>query len=240
VDFDGRRRLADALREALKLWDAGKAIEFDQRFEALMLQREKGLYAHVSRLTRGLHQQVVEMHYDKHLAQLAGDEMPDARHRLDYIMQMTEKAAHRTLDLVDQARSVTENLTVAAEHLQDAENVLAETHPDTANVGVLIHGVSASLQADAQRLRATLTDLAQAQEYQDISGQVIKRVITLVRNVETALLELLRLSGAPLQSAPSVPIQPAAGVLAGPAIAGLGKPATSQQDADALLADLGF
>lgn len=240
MDFDGRRRLADALREAVRLWDAGKTIEFDRAFEALLLQREKGLYAHVSRLTRGLHQQVVEMHYDKHLAQLAGDEMPDARHRLDYIMQMTEKAAHRTLDLVDQARAVTESLTVAAAHLKDAESVLAETHPDTANVGVLIHDVRTGLEADAARLRSTLTDLAQAQEYQDISGQVIKRVITLVRNVETALLELLRLSGAPLQSAPSVPLKPASAVLAGPAVEGLGPRAASQQDADALLADLGF
>lgn len=240
MDTDDRLRLAEGLRGALDLLDTGDGAGFDARLEALIHEREGTLYAHVARLSRGLHQQVVAMHQDENLARLAGDEMPDARHRLDYIMQVTEKAAHRTLDLVDQARGLTDGLGRAADHLTEAETVLAETHPDTANIGVLMHGVADSLRTDAQRLRATLSELAQAQEYQDIAGQLIKRVITLVRNVETALMELLRLSGAGLQSAPAAPIRPATGFLPGPAVAGIGPAAASQQDADALLADLGF
>ncbi|HEY0973736.1 MAG TPA: protein phosphatase CheZ [Solimonas sp.] len=238
--MDERAQLANDLRAALAAWDAGDTAAFDSRVDGLLRAREGNLYAHVARLSRGLHQQVVAMHQDEHLARLAGDEMPDARHRLDYIMKVTEQAAHRTLDLVDQARGITDGLQRAAVHLAEAETVLAETHPDTANIGVLMHGVADGLRADAQRLRSTLSELAQAQEYQDIAGQLIKRVITLVRNVETALLELLRISGGALQAPAPAPITPTTVALAGPAVAGIGPAAASQQDADALLAELGF
>lgn len=235
-----RARTVQRLRELLTAFEAGDDAAFEAGMDALAREREDGLFVYVARLTRELHQAVAEMRLDERLAHLAGDEIPDARHRLDYVMQVTEKAAHRTLDLVDQAREVTAGIERAAAHLAETEAVLAETHPDVANVGVLMHDVHGELLGQAALLRRTLSDLAQAQEYQDISGQIIKRVITLVRNMETALLELLRAAGGGLQSVPPRPIQALSGELAGPAVPALGTAAASQQDADELLASLGF
>lgn len=237
---DQRARTAQRLRQLLTAFEAGDDAAFEEGMDALAREREDGLFVHVARLTRELHQAVVDMRLDERLAHIAGDEIPDARHRLDYVMQVTEKAAHRTLDLVDQAREVTAGIERAAAHLAETEAVLSETHPDVANVGVLMHGVHEDLVGEAAKLRSTLSELAQAQEYQDISGQIIKRVITLVRNVETALLELLRAAGGGLQSVPPRPIQALSGELAGPAVPALGAVAASQQDADELLASLGF
>lgn len=197
------------------------------------------LFAQVARLTRELHDAVTQLRLDERLARIAGDEMPDARHRLDYVMQMTEKAAHRTLDLVEQARGVAHGIDAAARQIAEAERVIADNHPDIANVSVLLHGTGDELRAQSAFLRGTLSDLAQAQEYQDISGQIIKRVITLVCTVEASLLDLLRSAdGSGLQIPASRPIQPTTGELAGPALPGA--VAASQQDADELLAGLGF
>ncbi|MEQ1439312.1 protein phosphatase CheZ [Fontimonas sp. SYSU GA230001] len=236
---DVRARTAQRLREVLAALEAGDDAAFEAGMDALAREREEGLFAHVARLTRELHQAVVEMRIDERLARIAGDEIPDARNRLDYVMQVTEKAAHRTLDLVEQARGIVGGIQTATGHLLEAEAVIADTHPDIANVGVLLHGAREAIGADIGRLRATLSELAQAQEYQDISGQIIKRVITLVRNMEAALLELLRAAGGGLQSVPPRPKQPIAAELAGPAVPGVST-AASQQDADELLASLGF
>jgi chemotaxis protein CheZ len=147
--------------------------------------------ADVARLTRGLHEALAELQLDS---------------RLTYVADVTEQAAHRTLDLVEQARAQLETI--------------------------------GKLGVDTAPLRGTLNQLAVAQEYQDLSGQVIKRVVTLACGVESALLDLLRASGgstAPLQKTPAAPLSG----LHGPAVPG-GPKATSQQDADALLASLGF
>lgn len=236
----GRAQTIERLRGALQALEQGDDAVFEARFDALVRLREEGLFAHVARLTRALHEEVMDMRLDTRLTQLAGDEMPDARHRLDYVIRVTETAAHRTLDLVDGARRLPVSMTRSAEHLTDASALLRDARPDAPAIGLLLDGVRESLDADAVHLRATLSELAQAQEYQDITGQLIKRVITLVCNVETALVELLRAAGGGLQSVPSRPITPLSEP-PGPAVPGstVGA-AANQHDADELLASLGF
>lgn len=188
--------------------------------------RGERLYAGLARLTRSLHQNLRELGLDSRLNHLAGNDMPDARLRLDHVVRMTEEAAHRTLDLVDDGRGIADSLADVRVHLarmgaQGADSALAD---------------AGSALADAEaRLRSTLTALAQAQEYQDLSGQMIRRVIELVRKVETALIELL---GDAVQSAPELPISQAQAGLPGPALPGSG--GADQDDADRLLASLGF
>jgi chemotaxis protein CheZ len=95
----------------------------------------------------------------------------------------------------------------------------------------------AALLRDADVLRERLNELAIAQEYQDLTGQIIKRIIVLVEDVEAALLELLGAHATHLKTAAPLPIPEEKAVLAGPAVPG--QVTTSQQDADALLASLG-
>lgn len=190
--------------------------------------RKGSLYAGVARLTRSLHDDLRQLSLDGRLTRFAGNDMPDACVRLDYVVKMTEDAAHRTLDLVDDGRSI-------ADGLADVRVHLARLHQQAPARDLLEAGLA--VEDSETRLRATLTALAQAQEYQDLSGQMIRRVIDLVRNVETALLELLG-AGA-VQSAAGLPITEAQSGLAGPALPGTGG-AADQGDADQLLASLGF
>ncbi|HEX4896514.1 MAG TPA: protein phosphatase CheZ [Solimonas sp.] len=222
MDAATRASLASELRALLANLESADDAAFASRFDQLVRSREEGLFAHVARLTRQLHSAVTELRLDQRLTDLAGAEIPDARSRLDYVMRMTEQAAHRTLDLVEAASNQSRQLAQLALRADPA--------------------LAAELAAANGRLRAHLSELAQAQEYQDLTGQIIKRVMTLVQGVESALLELLCAAGRQgLQTLPARPIAalPASG-LAGPAVPGLSTGAASQQDADELLASLGF
>ncbi len=190
------------------------------------------LYVGLARLTRSLHDSLRELGLDGRLSRLAGDEIPDACVRLDYVVKMTEEAAHRTLDLVDDGRAIADGIADVAAHLGALQLRAGPLAGELQGAGAAI--------GDAQtQLRATLTALAQAQEYQDISGQVIRRVIGLVRDVESALIELLG-TGVLLNTAADHRAQG----LPGPVVPGTSRNGPSngadQDDADRLLASLGF
>lgn len=215
-----REARAAALRALLALHERGDQAAFDEGYAQLAAADEGSLKNRVARLTRQLHRAMSEMPLDHRLARLAGDEIPDARARLTHVVTLTENAAHRTLDLVDEARAVPAALETTAGALADA--TLAE-----------------GLRAQAQRLRQTLSELALAQEYQDLAGQMIKRVITLVIQVENALMELLDGVGRPASEPVAASSAEAAGSeLRGPALPG--EAAVTQSDADDVLASLGF
>lgn len=191
---------------------------------------QDAFYSGVARLTRSLHEGLRQLGLDSRLSRFADSDIPDACNRLDYVVKLTEEAAHRTLDLVDEARSIADELTDVRRHLASLQG---QSAPDLAQQ---LQKPELVVEDAEERLRQVLTALAQAQEYQDLSGQVIRRVITLVRNVETALLELLCAGGIQLRQ--EVPITPAQADLAGPALPETG--AADQDDADRLLAGLGF
>lgn len=214
-----RIQLVQDLRGVIGALERHDDADFEHRLGQLLRAREEGLFVHVAKLTRELHRALSDMRLDNRLAELAGSEIPDACGRLDYVVQVTERAAHRTLDLVEASRALASDIVSCAG-------------------GVTPEGARRAIVLDAEKLRGHLSELAQAQEYQDISGQIIRRVIDLVRNVENALLDLLRVSGSRAQPG-AAPRAVAPGSLQGPAVPGTVSGA-SQQDADELLASLGF
>lgn len=206
------------LRELADLLERGEDTLFASRFAALLQARDQGLFVSVARLTRELHDALRSLRFDEQLSSVAG-EIPDACARLDHVARITEEAAHHTLDLVEHCQGLTQALAdqgvaLAREHAAQAQPILAHT----------------------SALRTQLTQLAQAQEYQDLAGQVLKRVTAMVKRVETALLDLLRAAGTPAATRGAEP----ANGLQGPAVAGVTPAAVSQDDADSLLAELGF
>ena len=211
------------LKEIVSALEAGDEALFEQRLNRLICAREEGLLSNVVRITRELHRAVKDLNFDDQLADIATSGIPDACQRLDYVVTVTEQAAHKTLDLVDRGREQTERISQAASKLSaasDAEPIIF---------------LQASITDAALSVRGHLTELAQTQEYQDLTGQIIKRVIRVVRDVENALIELLRSTGS---KATVTPIH-AREKLEGPTVPGLSV-STSQQDADALLSELGF
>lgn len=197
---------------------------------------DAALFNNLGRITRELHQAVQSLQMDDRLAQLAKADMPDACSRLDHVVQLSEQSAHRTLDLVEHGRSISLRMNRTASALAKA---CVDAYGQGGGMAPLL-GAALAAQREisecSETLREDLMAVAQAQEYQDLSGQVIRRVITLVRSVEGALLSLLQAAGSRSLATPAT-LSAAPGGLQGPVVHGAG---ASQKDADALLAELGF
>jgi chemotaxis protein CheZ len=209
-----RAELTLRLQAALHAIDGGDGQELDTAVAAILRCVQAPLALGVARLARDFRETLHALDLDTRIVGLAEGEIKDACSHLDQVVRMTEEAAHRTLDLVDDSRVVIDALSARPEFARAAEQLAG--------------------------LRSNMMSLSMAQEYQDISGQLIRRVIGLVRNVENALTDLLQLARPTLKDQVRAPI-PAA---AAPLVSDLKGPAaamsSSQQDADALLADLGF
>ena len=203
--IEDRARVAELLTSALAAVDADDAPRYRECIDALAEWRTRPLYATFGRLAREIADAMSALPIDSRLGALGGCELPDARARLDFVTKMTEEATHRTLDLVEESRRLIDELDAAAPTLGAHSAVLA--------------------------LRGNLSQMALAQEYQDLTGQIIRRVIEIVGRVETALADC----GVSFEHASRAPVRSF-----GPAIKHLDAPAVSQNDADALLSDLGF
>lgn len=231
--------LLDELRGAVAALERGDQAGFEQRFHQLLARRDRGIYDSLGRLTRELHRAVRELRYDERLNQLTATELPEACDRLDYVVKYSEDAAHKTLDLVERSRLLTDDLKITAtdigelreRYLRDSEAVGAPS-----NLAEALLQSQLAVHRNADLLRRQLTQLAQTQEYQDLTGQIIKRVIALVRNVESGLIDLLRAAGGVVRPTAAPAIPPG---LQGPAVPGL-VAAANQSDADDLLASLGL
>lgn len=241
VPIPDRQEYIERLRQILSALEADDQPLFEARLNQLMRLREDGLFVNLAKLTRELHQAVRDLNFDERLQQLAGSEIPDACVRLDYVAKLGEDAAHRTLDLVDSSRGLIDSIGGCVTNLADARRHLQNCSGPSplGSVGSDLEEAESALVEAAAGLRANFSAISQAQEYQDLSGQVIRRVISLVHNIEGALIKLLRATSEGVRPGTGGPSE-GAGALAGPAVPGLSVDAASQQDADALLAELGF
>lgn len=203
------------LERMLAALDQGDDDLFSYELETLTRLREQNLFREIGKLTRELHDALNAFHLDSRIGDFVQREMPDARVRLNNVIDMTENAAHRSLALIEAAMPDCEALTVRSRALA------ARATLPTAEVADFLD----FCEALAGRWRGNLSELLVAQDYQDLTGQVIRQVIALVERVEAALVELVRLSG---QQLGAVVDAAAAETVAG------------QDQVDELLSSLGF
>lgn len=228
------------LKEMVRALESGDEPLYELYMSQLVGMREQDLLGSVVKITRELHHAVKDINADESLARVASSDIPDACQRLDYVVRVTEEAAHKTLDLVDHSKMQTDQIKKAMSRVSAARVRVFASNNAAADVQNLMDAISSlevSVNTGTGHLRANLTDLAQIQEYQDLTGQIIKRVIRVVRDVESGLIVLLRSTGSALKAGHAAIAQEEK--LEGPAVPGLSV-SSSQQDADALLAELGF
>lgn len=221
------RRLVDAI-------EAGDCGQTDDLIKALHDGRFEALYQEIGKLTRDVHDNFAELCGDDRLLSLTQRQMPDARARLHYVMDKTEEAANRTLSAVEVM------IPMADQMVQQAGSLRAELAHTARNDRV--EQFLDTVEHDARKLRSGLSEVLMAQEYQDLTGQVIKRTINLVGQVEEKLVQLVSACGV-VAAGGSLQLQhPGSDGAAsfGPAIRGDGGAVTRQSDVDELLANLGF
>ena len=174
------------------------------------------------------------------------EEFPNARDRLAYVGKMTEDAANKVLNLVEEAKPACDDLAKRGDELGAALTRLAQSpdYSDEKAKGLLVTcGKFAHSTAQFSSKQAeVLSDIMMAQDFQDLSGQVIKKVIDIITRTEMQLVQLL------IDSSPDALVSTKAAategtvsvddhVLEGPQTA---DNALKQDDVDDLLASLGF
>lgn len=183
---------ATQLVDSLEKGRFGEAV---QLIHELNQTRDRGLYQEVGRLTRELHNAIVNFQIDPrnpHAQEVS--QISDATERLSYVVQMTEKAANRTMDLVEQSAPLVNDLGDEAQSLNAdwGRFMRRELGADAfRELAKRIELFLARSERDSQKLSGHLNDILLAQDYQDLTGQVIKRVTKLVTEVEGNLLKLV-------------------------------------------------
>ncbi len=196
--FDELKQRAAVLMERLEQGDFPGATEVIQHINEV---RDRSIYREVGKLTRGLHEAIVNFEIDTRKAGLENDNMSkmgNAQERLDYVINLTQKSADRTMDIVEQGVPMVEELREQARALQADWQKLQrrELGPDQfRDLYRRVDQFLAFTATGASELGGKFNEILLAQDFQDLSGQVIKRVITLVQEVEVRLVDLMRMAG---------------------------------------------
>ena len=152
-------------------------------------------YQRVGEITRQLHEALRELGYDKQIESTLGT-LPDAKARLSFIARVTGDAAEKVLDTVDKAQA--EQDTLAAEAARIQELLVKDPVRAVASGAVLCF--VGDVKSNAERTSAQLTEIMMAQDFHDLTGQTVHKVVDMASKLEDALLKLL-LDAAPPNSA---------------------------------------
>lgn len=200
-----------------------------------------GLYDEIGKLARQLHEALknISKSLDPKLREFAEEKLPDSGDRLEHILKLTEHAANTTLDHVEilQTRKAEEENIVSR-----IRTVIGLLHPlgDNAKSKVdeimsLTESLISHLQSDEKDLVTIMT----AQDFQDLTGQIIIKIIRLMKELETSLINLITSFGIPVSGKKGEKPAPKE-FLYGPAHDKREDALKSQEDVDALLAEFGF
>jgi chemotaxis protein CheZ len=238
----------EALSEALR---AGDEPAFFAAVDHIVRMREPATLTEIRRLTGGLQQALERFSIESRLADIAENEIPDARSRLTHVIKMTDEAAHRTLDLVEQSGPLAERTQREASSLILSLRTYRDRPSGSGFEGAVrsidaflpvVRAVEAFLpvvRTDSEQIRKNLADVLLAQGYQDLTGQIIRSVIKLVQELEEALASLTKLSGDLVEH---TTLGDSPDKSHGPVVPGVSKGdiASGQTDVDELLSGLGM
>ncbi|MEY8876663.1 MAG: protein phosphatase CheZ [Leptothrix sp. (in: b-proteobacteria)] len=190
------------------------------------------VFQQIGAITRVLHDTMQQLGVMPQL-RIAADGLPDARSRLNYIANKTADAADKVLTSVEQAKA--EHHHIAEETRRLGRAIVADPVKAVASGAVLNFVQDVDLAT--ARIDRHLTDIMLAQDFHDLTGQVVTKVVALASELEDSLLKLL-VQVVPPEQRDKVE----ASVLQGPVVNAAGRTdvVSDQSEVDDLLASLGF
>jgi chemotaxis protein CheZ len=147
----------------------------------------------IGHMTRALHENLRGLGLDK-LIEKAANDIPDARDRLDYVARLSEDAAQKVLNATDEAGPLQDSISKDAKELSGSWQALLDGQGGEADWRELAQRTIAALGSATAATSATkghLMDIMMAQDFQDLTGQVIKRVTSIAQNLEKQLVQTL-------------------------------------------------
>lgn len=189
--IDMRLSLAKSLVTNL---ENGNVAEVDQLIRTLLNQHESILFQEIGKLTRELHDALSDIR----ISNFTENRIPDARERLNYVLEKTEESAHRTLNAVEEALPIAHELEENGSAMRQewARFTRREMNAEEfRQMSKRIESFLESVESDAKLLNKGLSDVMMAQDFQDLTGQIIRKVIELVTELEENLVSVIKKSG---------------------------------------------
>ena len=227
-------------------------IETDQQDKADELIAEiqnpinTELFAEIGKLTRQLHESLNNFQVDSRLNDLATVDIPDAKERLNFVIERTEEAANKTMDAVESIFPVVDSIQAQIRTVNPLWQKLMHNELDIGEFKTLCRDIDVLLKTtdkETGRIHSLMTDVLMAQDFQDLTGQVIRKVIDLVREVEDSLINMLTAFGIASEPDKST-YRPKVGenLVEGPIMNSESRSdvVSDQDDVDDLLSSLGF
>ncbi|WP_044409028.1 protein phosphatase CheZ [Thiomicrospira microaerophila] len=209
--------------DLLAALQAGNEVQAAQLLTQITQSNEQSLYQSLGQMTRNLHESLKEVD-DMELMQQVKHDLPDLNERIHYVLSSTEQAVDTTL-------TAAESMGQALDSLEGLRDKLKPKH-------------AAILDESLSLVSQQLNEIMQAQSFQDLTGQVLKRMLVVVGAFEHSLLDLVQRAGHNLEALPPRQVDQQAEDMKGVGPASTArdknKTAQTQDDVDDLLADLGF
>ncbi|UTA49505.1 protein phosphatase CheZ [Simiduia sp. 21SJ11W-1] len=187
--------LRDCAKVLIEKLEGDKFDEASQLIEQIIASRDRHLFNNVGKLTRGLHTAIRSFNIDSPISQ--DESLTDASDRLNYVLRLTQDAANKTMDKVEASAPIAMDLGNEARALKAQWQALIRRELSADDFRDLYHRIETFLdqmETGAGALNANLQDIILEQGYQDLTGQVLKKVMDLVAEVEGSLVDLMRIA----------------------------------------------
>ncbi|HAA04293.1 MAG TPA: hypothetical protein DCE18_13040 [Syntrophobacteraceae bacterium] len=226
------------IREFMKALSNGEVVGAQEVLLELSEQQGGGLFQQIGVLARQLHDSLHNFAntIDPTLVEMVEDKLPDSGSRLEHILQLTENAANTTLDHVEAMKDRNQEELTKIDQLQGIFHGLWAVGDVAQRRFEETDRLLGDLRASLTQTNADLITVLTAQDYQDLTGQVILKIIQLLKDLEKNLIDIIRTFG--LKSDGKK--EQVSDELYGPAHMGMTEALHSQDDVDSLLADFGF
>lgn len=233
------RKLVDSI-------ESGNEETTNQILGEIVELRESDLFQELGRLTRQLHESLQNVRMDDRIAELAVSEIPDAKDRLNHVLLLTDQAAHRTLNMVEEAMPISQGLKTESSELLGEWKKFTEkkmTADEFRSMTTKISRFLLSTEDKATAITDNLSQVVLAQDFQDLTGQIILKVLSMVQELENGLVTIIKkcaVNGVIVS--PEDNAESSKSSLGGPEVPGLESTDAvgGQNDVDQLLSELGF
>lgn len=202
--------------------------------------KQEVVFNQIGQMARSLHDTICGLGYGK-LLEKTVSAIPDAKDRLAYVANLTEQAACRVLNATDVAVPIVDKLVDSTNTIADRWDLLFDNRLSVAEFKLLAEDTRRFLRQEIPQhtavVHAQLTEIMMAQDFQDLTGQVIKKIGILTQELEGGLMKVL------LQVVPETKrTEEVESLMNGPVINAEGRSdvVVNQEQVDDLLESLGF
>lgn len=197
-DKEQLERTIGQTRELLNHLENDEIEDAQELIDCLAGQGDEDLFIEIGKLTRRLHEALTSFHLDSRITDIAASEIPNAKDRLNYVIERTEEAANKTMDKVEHCNQLADTIAKDSQDLLDEWQKLYRRELNPGDFRNLCKRIETHLEKNknsADELNSELSGVLLAQDYQDLTGQVIRQVITLVHDVEESMVNVIKMFG---------------------------------------------